>query len=124
MAKLIHDNVMDFGLSWGTLANRVSIATAAPTTYAEALTTYAVGTLAVTGASFTIANGDSSGRKITFAAATVAVGTTGNVTHVSLCSTAGGGTLMMQGTCASTSVTAGGSVIISAWDVTEIADVA
>ncbi len=121
MAKYINATLLDRSLELlQASANRVTICSAQPTTYAEAMTTYALGTLAASSGNFTIANGDTSGRKITYAAATVTVGTSGNVTHVALCGTAGSGTLLLVGTCATQAVTAAGSVIISAVDVWEI----
>ena len=124
MAKFANDIVMDYGLNdIKAGVNRVFIGTAAGTTYAEAVTA-AVGTLAVTTTNFTIANGDSSGRKITLAAATITVGTTGTISHIFLAGTTGSGTLWLAGTCAPTSVTVSGTVILAAWDADEIADIA
>ena len=122
MAKFINDAVMDAALALVSVnANRIMIGTAQPATYADG-NTYAVGTLATGTANFTTANGDGTGRKLTHSAATVVVGTTGTVNHVYLMGTAGSGTLFIVGTCALTSVTAAGTVVISAWDCDEISD--
>lgn len=123
MAKYQNPIVIDAALAMIQASTRVTISTAQPTTYAEAMTTYAIGTLAAASGNFTIANGDSSGRKITYGPGTIVVGTTGTVTNINFCYITGTGTLIMSGTCAPTAVTAGGTVVIAAWDVTEIGTV-
>ncbi len=120
MAKLQIPDMIDAAFIWFQQnVSRVAIATAQPTTYAN-WQTYAAGTLAVGSSNFTLANGDATGRKMTLAAATITVGTTGSVTHIAFAGTAGTGTLLFVGTCAPTAVTATGTVILSAWDVDEI----
>ncbi len=123
MAKWAYNGIADYGLNSGfqQVAIRVSIATAQPTTYAN-WGTYAAGTLAIASANFTLGTGDVNGRKLTLGAATITVGTSGTVNHIAFAATAGSGTLVFVGTCAPTSVTAGGTVILSAWDVDEIND--
>ena len=123
MAKWAYNGIADYGLNGGfqQVANRVSISTAQPTSYAL-FGTYAVGTLAVASANFTLGTGDTNGRKLTYGPATIVVGTSGTVNHIAFAWTTGSGTLVFVGTCAPTSVTAGGTVILSAWDVDEIND--
>jgi hypothetical protein len=68
---------------------------------------------------YTVANGDTSGRKITTAAKSgVSVTASGTATHVSLDD---GTTLLYVTTCTSQSLTSGNTVNIPAWKV-EIAD--
>ena len=124
MAKWVYNGVADWGLIGGIqqVAIRVGIATAAAVAYAD-YGSYSVGTLAIASANFTVGTGDTNGRKITLGAATIVVGTSGTVTHVLLAGTAGSGTLVLAGTCAPTAVTAGGTVILAAWDCDEINDV-
>ena len=121
MAKYINDSAMDAGLAW--LRDNTTMISACggtmPTTATHAGTTYALGTLAYGTANWTIDNGDTSGRKITAAAATITVATTGTVEYVAFFNT---GTLVAVGTCAPTAVTATGTVIIAAFDVNEIRD--
>jgi hypothetical protein len=118
MAKWANDGLMDAGLTWlGTASTKVSICLSQPADLA-ALGTSALGTVATTSGNFTNGNGDGSGRKVTHSAATLTVGTSGTVSHIAL----SGGSLNFVGTCAPTAVTASGTVILSAWDVTEIAD--
>lgn len=58
MAKYINPNMIDASLSYlQTNAAKVTIATAQPTTYAEGLTTYAIGTLACASGNFTSKRG-------------------------------------------------------------------
>ena len=65
MAKWQSVEMIDAGLDFlGTAVNRIAIATAACTTFAN-IATNAIGTLAVTAGNFTKAAGDSSGRKST-----------------------------------------------------------
>lgn len=124
MAKYANDGIMDAAFTFiQQNVTRVGIATAQPTSFAE-YGTYSVGTLAIASANLTIADGDTSGRKLTLAAATIAVGTTGTVNHIAIVGTAGSGTLLFVGTCAPTAVTASGTVILAAWDLDEILDVA
>jgi len=114
--------MMDIYLTgYGTACQRIGIALSQPANFA-ALGTALLGTLATSAGNFTLNNGDSTGRKVTHAAATITVGTSGTVNHVCLWGTVGSGTLMFVGTCAPTAVTAAGTVILSAWDFTEIAD--
>ena len=123
MAKWAYNGIADFGLNLGfqQVAIRVAIATAQPTTYAN-WGTFAAGTLAIASANFTLGTGDTNGRKLTLGASTIVVGTSGTVNHIAFAGTTGSGTLVFVGTCAPTAVTAGGTVIIAAWDCDEIND--
>jgi hypothetical protein len=121
MAKYQNPQMIDDALNYlKNNATRVTLCSAQPTTYAEGITTYALGTVASASGNFTIGAGDVSGRKITYGPGTIVVGTAGNVTHIALLATAGSGTLLFAGTCASTAVSAAGTVVLSAWDVEEI----
>lgn len=120
MAKWANDQMMDDALNYvKTKSAILSVCNAQPTTNAEALATYALGTVATATGNITLGNGDSSGRKATHSAATLSIGTTGTVNHYAL---TGSGTLLFVGTIAATSVTAGGTLILNAWDISEIAD--
>lgn len=123
MAKWAYNGIADYGLNAGfqQVANRVGIATQQPASYAN-FNSFVVGTVACASASFTLGTGDTNGRKLSFGPATITVGTSGTVNHVAFAATTGSGTLIFVGTCAPTSVTAAGTVILSAWDVDEIND--
>ena len=120
MAKFINDSAMDAELAW--IRDNTTIISACgtqPTTSTEAGTTYALATLAYGTANWTLAPGDTSGRKITAGAATITVASSGTVTHVAFYNP---GTLIAVGTCAPIAVTATGTVIIASFDLNEIRD--
>jgi len=120
MAKYINDSSMDAGLAWiRDNTTMISACGTQPTSSTEAGTTYALGTLSYGTASWTLNNGDSSGRKITAGAATITLAGSGTVDHVAFFNT---GTLVAVGTCAPTAVTSGGTFIINAFDLDEIRD--
>jgi hypothetical protein len=124
MAKYLADTVLDGGPEkLQSAGNRVTVCTAQPSTYAEGMTTYALGTLSAASGNYTIGNGDASGRKITWGPGTIAIGTSGTITHVAWLGTAGSGTVLAVGTCASTSVTAAGTVVVNAVDIFESGDI-
>lgn len=84
MGKSIHDDVLDG--AWNILKNnstRMIACSAEPTTYTQATTTFALADVTMSSSDYAIANGDTSGRKITRAAKPgVAVDANGTVTHV------------------------------------------
>lgn len=124
--ELLNDNVLDFGLDYiatdiGDAALRVDICSAAPTTYAEATSTYTLGNeqdVTTTGP----ANGDTSGRKLTVDAITAGdVTGTNTATHWAL--TDGTSVLIAAGPLASSqAVTSGNTFTLTAIDI-EIPDV-
>lgn len=69
---------------------------------------------------YTLADGDTSGRKLTVAAqAGVSITASGTATHIALSD--GSATLYYVTTCTSQALTSGGTVDVPAWDV-EVAD--
>lgn len=120
MSKSVHDDVLDGALN--ILKNNATtqiLCSAEPTTRTAAVTTYALADVAVTGTDFTIANGDTNGRKVTVAAKNaVPVDASGTGTHIALVD---GTRLLYVTTCTSQVVTAGNTVNMPAWDI-EIAD--
>ncbi len=120
MAKSTHDDVLDGALD--IIKNNANLMTACssePTTRTEAITTYALADVAMTGTDFTHANGDTSGRKTTVGAkSTVTVDATGTATHLALVD---GTRLLYVITCTSQALTSGNTVNFPAWDI-EIAD--
>jgi hypothetical protein len=85
------------------------LCTAQPTTFIEATTTYQLATFVV-GADYTLANGDTSGRKNTLAALTgAAIDNTGTVTHAAV-TKATGSELKLVTTTVGQLLTAGGTV--------------
>src|SRR3990172_11658715 len=86
MAKTVHANVLDGAFDVLDQADLMTVCSAQPTTYTEAITTFKLADIAMTpDTDFTKADGDTSGRKVTVAAkSAVPVDTTGTATHVAL----------------------------------------
>ena len=122
MAKSVHDSVLDAALD--ILKNNtenMTLCSAAPTTYTEALTTNMLATIALTSGDFTNANGDTSGRKTTIAQQTgETVTNTGTATHWALIDNSAT-TLLYVGEMTSQALTAANALTVNAVDV-EIAD--
>ncbi len=119
MAKFANDLMMDAALDYVATGTILNVCTTQPTTRTEAVTTYFLADVVMSGASFTKANGDVSGRKTTVAQqASVPIDTTGTATHVAISS---GTALLYVTTCTSQALTSGGTVTVPAWDI-EISD--
>lgn len=122
MAKWSSDDVLDGMLDIIALADIMTVCSQQPADRTEAVTTYALADVAMVpgdGNDFTIADGDTSGRKVTVAAkAGVPVDTSGTATHVALSDAT---RLLYVTTCTSQVLTAGNTVDFPAWDV-EVAD--
>ena len=122
MAKFLHDDVLDGGPAYlKDNCDKITVCSAQPTTYTEGNATYALADVAVDTTDFTLANGDTSGRKVTVAAqATVPIDTSGNATHVAYLDTSTS-KLLGATTCATQALTSGGTVTIPAHDL-EVSD--
>lgn len=118
MGKALHDDVLDgLGNYLKTNCNKVTVCSAQPTTYAEGNATYALADVVTDSTDFTLANGDTSGRKVTVAQqATVPIDTSGTATHVAYLDTVNS-KLLGCTTCTSQALTAGGTVTIPAHDI-------
>ena len=89
--KTLHDDVFDGALNIiKNNCTRITLCSAEPTTYTEAITTYMLVQVTVTGTDFTVGDGDVSGRK---AAVTAQTGITptnaGTANHVALVDVSG-----------------------------------
>lgn len=130
MAKWINDSALDAALTYicgatGGNARALVACSAQPTTYVQAFTTYALADVAMTAGDgqgdFTIANGDSSGRKLTtLQQSNVTVDASGTATHVAIVDTVGS-VLLAVTTCTSFALTIGSTVTFPAFDF-EIGD--
>ena len=122
MAKYQADAMLDAALNYiKNNATIMTVCSAQPTSRTEAVTTYALADVTVDTGDFTLANGDTSGRKVTVSAQPgVAIDATGEATHIALCS---GTDLLYVTTCTAQQLTQGGTVDVPAWDI-EIADAA
>lgn len=127
MAKLVPDAILDAMLDViADAVDRIDICSTQPTTYTEATSTYSLGNVTVTagdgGGDWTIANGDTSGRKLTLAQQTgVSIGSSGTAAHIA--GTNGTDTLYFVTTCTSQAVTSGNTATINTFDI-ELADAA
>lgn len=122
MAKSIHDDVLDAALEYlEENGDEINVCSAQPTTYAEAHTTYMLAQHTLTTADSVVANGDSSGRKITWSQqADITITNSGTATHVAVVDT-GNSKLLLVTTCTSQALTSGNTVTIPTFD-DEIAD--
>lgn len=123
MARSALDALPDAYLDELALGNIMTLCNAEPTTRTQAVTTFALADVTLTpgngGGDFTIANGDTNGRKVTVTAqSAVPVDVTGTATHVAICD---GTRLLFVTTCGSTALTSGGTADIAAFKI-EVAD--
>ena len=122
MGKSVNNDVLDgaFNIVKNN-CTRVTLCSAEPTTYAEGNATYALADVTVDSSDFTIADGDTSGRKVTVAAQSgVTVDTSGTATHIALLDVSGSRLLYVT-TTTSQVVTSGNTANLPAFDI-EIAD--
>ena len=124
MAKYQNDSMLDAAFDWvKAKVTKVCVCSTQPTTYAEAISTYRLATSAFTSTDMTIANGDTNGRKVTYAAKSglsiVAAGTARHIAWVG----STGSTLLVVTTCTSVALTTGNTVNVPVVDQ-EIADAA
>jgi len=119
MAKKCDDSVLDGALTViDSNMSAVHVNTAEPADRAAAIAD-SLATVAVDGTDGTIANGDTSGRKLTIAQqADLSITSSGTATHIAVISAS---LLLYVTTCTSQALTSGGTVTIPAWDI-EIAD--
>ena len=119
----ITDNAYDAALNYiKTNCTKVYLChTSEPTTYTEATSTYACGNVTVASTDFTIAAGDTSGRKLTFDGKTGGSGTASQ-TGIYFAFTNGSDELLAVTPCTSLEVTNGGTVNFNTYDITEFQD--
>lgn len=127
MAKFTPDATLDAFLEYiADNGTRVDVCSTQPTTYAQATSTYSLGNYTLTAGDgngdWTIANGDSSGRKLTMGAQSGNNATaSGTAAHIAI--TNGTDTLITVTTCTSESTNSGSPLDISAVDIAEISDI-
>lgn len=124
MAKMLHDDVYDFGLNTiSTRCTRMAVltATAGSATLCEAATALAV--VSMVSSNYTIQDGATSGRRITVAQmTTIAVGATGVASVIALFSTGATGTIYVETTCATQALTSTNNTITVPSFSIELAD--
>lgn len=112
MAKAAPDAMIDASLNYVAGSTLLVVCSSQPTSYAEATTTYALTSVVVDGADFTVAD-DTSGRKVTVSAQSdIVIGTSGTAAHLALVATSGT-TLRYVTTCTSQALTANGTNTVS-----------
>ncbi len=128
MAKHTDPYVLDGAASRIAEATALHLCAGQPATYAEATTAPAtgksLGSIAMTpgigtaGSDYSLANGDTSGRKVTVAAQTgIGVATSGTADHVALVNTTTGQERLLHvTTMPAQAVTAGNTANTAAWD--------
>jgi hypothetical protein len=122
-----HDLVFDGALDVIATCVRVDACTTEPTTYTEATSTYTVGNYTLTagagGGDWTIANGDTSGRKITLGAQSGNNGTgTGAADYLAFTRTSGGNVLVAVIDGDGDTINNGSPWTLAAVDVAEFRD--
>lgn len=122
MAKSVHNDVLDAALDEIATATRLVVCSGEPANFAG-IAAVALADVTLTAGDgngdYTIADGDTSGRKITVAAqSAVPVDATGTATHITLDD---GTTLQYVTTCTSQALTSGNTCNVPAFDV-ELAD--
>lgn len=124
MAKKVDNSVLDAALNEiKNNCNLMTVCSAEPANYAAANVGGGdfLGDVSMANGDFTIADGDTSGRKVTVGSKSgVNVDNTGSATHVALLDT-GTSTLLYVTTCTAQSLTSGNTVTFPTWDI-EIAD--
>lgn len=117
MAPRATDGILDGSLVIIGACNLMTVCSAEPTSIAE-ITTYRLAEQAMVVGDFTIANGDTNGRKITVAAkSAIPITANGNATHVAVSD----GTDFIVTTCTTKALTNGDTTNTPAFDI-EIAD--
>jgi hypothetical protein len=116
MAKSIGTMVLDAALNYiDANCNLMTLCAGQPTTYTQAATTNKLADVVMAGADFTLAAGDTSGRKVTSTAKNaVPVDTAGTSDHCTWCNSTGSELLAVT-THTSTALAAAGTVDIGAW---------
>jgi hypothetical protein len=118
MAKWAPDAMLEAALAYvRSNVNLMTACSAQPTTYTQAVTTYALADVAMTPTTdFPLSDG-TSGRKITVAAKSgVPIDASGDANHIALVST-GDTTLRYVTTCTTIALTSGNQVNFPSWDI-------
>lgn len=115
MAKSVGQAVLDAALNAiKNGSNRLVVCAGQPTSYAD-VTTRRLAEVAIAAGDMTLAAGDVSGRKVTFAAkAGINITANGTADHIVACNSAAS-TVDVITTCTSQALNTGGTVDVPAW---------
>lgn len=115
MPKRVADSVLDAALDKIATATIMTACSQEPTSRTEAVTTWKLADIAMSGADFSKANGDASGRKVTVQQKqNVAVDATGLANHVAL---SDGAELLYVTTCTPQQLTLGNTMTFNTWKI-------
>jgi hypothetical protein len=116
MAKSVNSAVLDLALNdIKTNGNKMVVCSAQPTTFAEGNATFMLANVVMASADYTLAAGDTSGRKVTTASKTgISITNSGTATHVAIIDTTNS-LLKLVTTCTSQALSTGGTVDVPAW---------
>ena len=122
MAKSAIPDMLDAALNFvKTNATKMIACSAQPTSFTEANATYKLAEVTMATGDYTLANGVTSGRRVTVAAKSgVSVATSGTANHVALVDVTGSRLLYVT-TSPAQALTSGSTVNFGAWDI-EIAN--
>jgi hypothetical protein len=122
MAKSAIPDMLDSALNYiKNSATKMVACSSQPLSFADANTTMKLAEVTMAPADFTLANGTTSGRRVTVAAkANIAVTTAGTANHVALLDVAGSKLLYVT-TAPTQALASGSTVSFGAWDI-EIAN--
>jgi hypothetical protein len=113
MAKLATDAMIDGGLDKFATCTKLTVCAGQPTSYAD-IAARELASVAIDGADFTKANGDTSGRKVTVAQqASLSITSDGTADHIAIDN---GVADYVITTCTAQGLTSGGTVTVPAHD--------
>lgn len=118
MGKVVSDGFIDGGLVAVSGSNKLTVCAGQPTSYAD-IAVRELASTAMTGGDFTIANGDTSGRKVSVAQkSSISITSTGTGDHIAVEDASGN---YLVTTCPAQGLSSGGTVTTSSFDL-EISD--
>lgn len=119
MGKWLNDGEMDAALDYVAAGNLMVVCNAQPANRADAVGTNNLCSVARNANDFTKADGNSSGRKVTIAAANnISVTANGTASHIAICNAT---LLLAVTTCSNQTLSSGNTVSVPAWAL-EIGD--
>ncbi len=123
MGKSIHDDVLDGAHDIIAIGNRLIALSGDPgSDYGAAINSLSLAITSLAGGDFTIANGDSNGRKVTVGQqADITVDSGGNANHIGITTDITSNRVLLVTTCTSQELTEGNTVSFPACD-DEISD--
>lgn len=121
MAKTVDVNVQDAALNdIKNNANKLVVLSAQATNFTEANSTYMLANTALASGDFTLAAGDTSGRKVTVAAKSgISVSVSGTAVQIGVIDTTNS-RVKAQTTCTSQAINTGGTVDVPSYKVLEV----